>query len=104
MILHAIYPVVPILPNRLRVLDKGVNTASVSWEDPINYRDYLEYELRYGECGLLAGNNVLVQDTNYELIGLMPGTCYVVEVRTEAGTGPEATLSAPAIVQFITGM
>ena len=104
MVLHEICLLVPIMPNRLRVLAKGVNTASVSWEDPINYQDYLEYELRYAECGLLAGNNVLVQDTNYDLIGLMPGTCYVVEVRTEAGTGPEATLSEPATVQFITGM
>ncbi|XP_072045802.1 fibronectin-like [Amphiura filiformis] len=92
----------PVPPIRLQLSDKGVNFADLSWEDPIEINDYLEYEVRYAECGILAVNNRVTDGTNFRIDGLEGGTCYVVEVRTQAGIGPTATLSDPVSLEFTT--
>ncbi|XP_015280159.1 PREDICTED: receptor-type tyrosine-protein phosphatase V-like, partial [Gekko japonicus] len=77
---------VPLMPLSLLVTSRSSSTLSVQWKAPAGQRD--SYMVSVSEEGPEATRNhipVEKTSTNITLLGLTPGTCYVIAVWSLAG-------------------
>ncbi|XP_054837704.1 receptor-type tyrosine-protein phosphatase V-like isoform X2 [Eublepharis macularius] len=77
---------VPLMPLFLLVTSHGSSTLSVQWKAPAGQRDsYMVSVLEEGPAATRTHIPMEKANTNITLVGLTPGTCYLIAVWSLAG-------------------